>query len=61
MYEYKIRYKYLPLFQIRKEDKNEVEQNIRDALESVCNPDDVERELRAALATLNLETREEFS
>ena len=48
-------------FQIRKEDKNEVEQNIRDALESVCNPDDVERELRAALATLNLETRDEYS
>ena len=48
-------------FQIRKEDKNEVEQNIRDALESVCNPDDVEKELRSALATLNLESREEYS
>ena len=52
---------HFPTFQIRKEDKNEVERNIRDALESVCNPDDVERELRAALATLNLETREEYS
>lgn len=48
-------------FQIRKEDKNEVERNIRDALESVCNPDDVEKELRSALATLNLESREEYS
>ena len=45
--------------QIRKEDKSEVEQNIRDALESICTPDDVERELRAALTTLNLDTKED--
>ena len=49
------------MFQIRKEDKAEVEQNIRDALESVCTPDDVERELRAALKTLNLDSREDNS
>ena len=47
------------ILQIRKEDKAEVEQNIRDALESVCTPDDVERELRAALTTLNLDSRED--
>ena len=51
----------LSIFQIRKEDKAEVEQNIRDALESVCTPDDVERELRAALTTLNLDSREDPS
>ena len=49
------------MFQTRKEDKSEVEQNIRDALESVCTPDDVERELRAALTTLNLDSREEHT
>ena len=47
------------MLQIRKEDKSEVEQNIRDALESICTPDDVERELRAALTTLNLDTKDE--
>ena len=47
------------MLQIRKEDKSEVEQNIRDALESICTPDDVERELRAALTTLNLDTKED--
>ena len=46
-------------FQIRKEDKSEVEQNIRDALESICTPDDVERELRAALTSLNLDSKED--
>ena len=50
---------YFYSFQIRKEDKTEVEQNIRDALESICKPDDVERELRAAMTTLNLDTRED--
>ena len=48
------------ILQIRKEDKSEVEQNIRDALESICTPDDVERELRAALTTLNLDTKEDI-
>ena len=52
---------FLSVFQIRKEDKSEVEQNIRDALESVCTPDDVERELRAALLTLNLDSKEDQS
>ena len=47
------------IFQIRKEDKSEVEQNIRDALESICTPDDVERELRAALTSLNLDSKED--
>jgi len=47
------------MLQIRKEDKSEVEQNIRDALESICTPDDVERELRAALTTLNLDTKDD--
>ena len=47
------------MLQIRKEDKSEVEQNIRDALESICTPDDVERELRAALTTLNLDSIED--
>ena len=51
----------LLILQIRKEDKTEVEQNIRDALESICTPDDVERELRAALTSLNLDPREEYS
>ena len=51
----------LLILQIRKEDKTEVEQNIRDALESICTPDDVERELRAALTSLNLDSREDYS
>ena len=52
---------YYSLFQIRKENKAEVEQNIRDALESICKPDDVEKELRAAMTTLNLDSREDQS
>ena len=55
----KINLIYFYPFQIRKEDKTEVEQNIRDALESICKPDDVEKELRAAMTSLNLDTRED--
>lgn len=33
-------------------DKSEMERIIRDALESVCQPDELEKEFRSAMASL---------
>ena len=42
---------------MKKNDRKKIEDDIRDALESICKPDEVEAELRAAMSTLNLDSK----
>ena len=44
----------LPL-QVRRDTRDEVERNIREALEDFCRPENLERELRQAMAMLNFD------
>lgn len=43
--------------ELKKNDRKKIEDDIRDALESICKPDEVEAELRAAMSTLNLDSK----
>jgi len=40
---------------VRRENRDEVEANIREALEDFCKPEHLEKELRKAMATLNID------
>ena len=42
--------------QLKRDDRKKIEMDIRDALESICKPDEVEQELRSAMATLQLDS-----
>ena len=43
------------LLQVRRDNRDEVERNIREALEDFCRPENLERELRKAMAMLNFD------
>ncbi len=44
-------------FQIGRDNRDDVEQNIREALEDFCRPENLERELRKAMDTLNIDNK----
>ena len=44
------------LLQVRRDNRDEVEVNIREALEDFCKPEHLEKELRKAMSTLNIDS-----